>query len=49
MLLNLGSYLSDGKYLLLVTGGIILVLECWIVLEAVAAIRRLRSRASVMS
>lgn len=43
MLLNLGSYMSEGKYLLLITGGIILALECWIVLEAVGAVRRVRA------
>ncbi len=39
MLLNLGNYLAAGNYLLLVTGGIVLALQCWIVFEAYGAAR----------
>ncbi len=39
MFLNLANYLAAGNYLLLVTGGVILALECWIVLEALSAAR----------
>lgn len=40
---NLAEYLQAGNYLLLVIGGIILGLEVWVVLEAVAAVRRVRA------
>lgn len=46
MALNLGEYVRKGNYLLLVTGGLVLALECWIVLEAVAAVRRARGERS---
>lgn len=42
MSLSLAEYLSKGDYLLLVAGGVVLALEVWIVLEATAALRRLR-------
>src|SRR5690606_10247721 len=42
MALNLADYVEKGNYLLLVTGGLILALECWIVLEAFAVVRKLR-------
>lgn len=38
--MNLVQYLSDGNYLLLVIGGIILALEFWVVLEGILAVRR---------
>jgi carbon starvation protein len=48
MSLNLATYLASGNYLLLVTGGTILALECWIVLEAIGAVRSTRrAKASV--
>jgi carbon starvation protein len=42
MVMNLGTYLVTENYLLLVTGGTILALECLIVLEALGAVRRAR-------
>ncbi len=47
MSMNLASYLSDGNYLLLVIGGIILALEVWVVLEGILAIRRGRDVSAV--
>lgn len=42
MALSLADYLAKGDYLLLVAGSLVLALEIWIVLEASAALRRLR-------
>ena len=43
MILNLVRFAGDDEVLLTVVGGAILVLEIWLLFEAVAAIRRLRS------
>ncbi|MDT8436463.1 MAG: carbon starvation protein A, partial [Gemmatimonadota bacterium] len=40
MVLNLGAYLRERQTLLLVVGGAIFVLELWLLLEGVAAVRR---------
>lgn len=42
MLINIGNYLSQGNMMLTVIGGMILVLNIWLVLEGVAAARRKR-------
>jgi carbon starvation protein len=41
MVENLIRYFSDSQVLLFCVGGVIFVLELWLVFEAVAALRRL--------
>ncbi|MEM9493557.1 MAG: carbon starvation CstA 5TM domain-containing protein, partial [Myxococcota bacterium] len=43
MALQLGQFVEQDKYLLAALGAIILALEAWVVLEAIAAVRRIRS------
>ena len=40
MIVNLISYYSESQMLLLGVGGVIFVLELWLMFEAVAAVRR---------
>ncbi|RMG20062.1 MAG: carbon starvation protein A [Deltaproteobacteria bacterium] len=47
MFLEVRRYLFEGKYLLLLIGGIILALQIWVVGEAIAAVRRTRKAAAV--
>ncbi len=43
MLLNLGDFIAKGNYLLATIGAIILALEVWVVIEAIAAINKVRA------
>lgn len=43
MLINIGNYLADGNVLLTGIGGLILVLNIWLVLEGFAAMKRKRT------
>jgi len=42
MLINIGNYLSDGNMMLTLVGGLILVLNIWLILEGLLAINKQR-------
>jgi len=48
MVINIGGYIADGNMLLLVIGGGILVLNVWLVLEGVNALRQSRKPSELL-
>jgi carbon starvation protein len=49
MVLNLVRYYSDSQGLLLAVGGVIFVLELWLMFEAAAALRNVLARRAEQS
>nr|WP_143512811.1 carbon starvation protein A [Halomonas utahensis] len=48
MIINIGSYLRDGNMLLVVIGGFIFVLNIWLILEGVNAVRQKRDPSEML-
>ncbi|XOZ34661.1 carbon starvation protein A [Halomonadaceae bacterium KBTZ08] len=48
MIINIGNFLRDGNMLLVVIGGLIFVLNIWLVLEGVNAVRQKREPAQLV-
>lgn len=48
MIINIGTYLRDGNILLVVIGGFIFVLNIWLVLEGVNAVRHKRDPSQLL-
>ena len=44
MVVNLASYYADGQVVLMAIGGVIFVLELWLIVEGIAAFRRVAGR-----
>ncbi|MDH4127547.1 MAG: carbon starvation protein A [Spirochaetota bacterium] len=46
MVINLSDYFSKGKILLFIIGSIIFILELWLILEAILAIKNIKNKAN---